>query len=219
MTFPRFEAKCVALVFSVQTRSEMPWKTRELSDGRAMPQIALGSWLAGNGPSVTAQIELALETGFTHVGLLSPPRRSYVLTHDAQIDTAQIYRNESEVGDALRGIDRESYFLTTKWSGMDAKSIHDSIHESLDKVRSSLIAIAFPGFKLLHWMDSNTMHQVPSKKPVLTPSRIPAARRQIRRPLSHSLPAFNTRRHSRRVGADALDQGGWIRQIDWSLQF
>ena len=69
-----------------------------------------------------------------HPRTLSPalrttPRR---LTQSPQIDTAQIYRNESEVGDSLRGYQREAFFLTTKWSGL--KSIDDSIHDSLDKV-------------------------------------------------------------------------------------
>ncbi|KDE06711.1 hypothetical protein MVLG_03057 [Microbotryum lychnidis-dioicae p1A1 Lamole] len=94
----------------------MGWEHVWLLDGHRIPEIGYGSWLIGSGSTVVDQVEQALETGFNH------------------LDTAQIYRNESEVGDGLKasGLERKDVWVTTKWSGKDGKGIRASINESLE---------------------------------------------------------------------------------------
>ena len=57
--------------------------------------VSLGTWQL-NSSIATAVVKLGLESGFTH------------------IDTAWTYYNQDGVGAALKGVPRESYFLTTK---------------------------------------------------------------------------------------------------------
>ncbi|KAG6909758.1 hypothetical protein DXG01_015474 [Tephrocybe rancida] len=93
----------------------MPWDSIELNDGHLIPSIGFGTWKLGNGQAPTDQVEQALSVGFSH------------------IDTAQFYRNESEVGVAIResGLAREDVFITTKYSGTDGLDIPTSINNSL----------------------------------------------------------------------------------------
>jgi 2,5-diketo-D-gluconate reductase A len=69
----------------------------ELRDGATIPQLGFGVFLV---PAAETErpVALALEAGYRH------------------IDTAAGYRNEAEVGNAIRasGIDRSSIFVTTK---------------------------------------------------------------------------------------------------------
>ena len=66
------------------------------------------------------------------------------------IDTAQIYGNEKEVGDAIRdsGIPREDIFLTTKvWTDRFTKQTFlPSVRESLEKLQTSYVDLL-----LIHW--------------------------------------------------------------------
>ncbi|KAL7410205.1 Aldo/keto reductase [Mrakia frigida] len=101
----------------------MPFTTITLNDGRKIPEIAYGSWTLGNGREVIDQVEQGLDTGFDH------------------LDTAQVYRNEEEVGIAFHesGLSREEVWITSKWSGawMGEKqlSITDSLKASLAKLK------------------------------------------------------------------------------------
>ncbi|SCV67033.1 BQ2448_5679 [Microbotryum intermedium] len=94
----------------------MGWEHVWLLDGYRIPEIGYGSWLIGSGSTVVDQVEQALEAGFNH------------------LDTAQIYKNESEVGEGLQasGLERKDVWVTTKWSGKDGKGIRASINESLE---------------------------------------------------------------------------------------
>ena len=62
------------------------------------------------------------------------------------VDTAQIYGNEAEVGQAVveSGVQRSELFLTTKiWTDNYAKDkLVPSLRESLDKLRSNFAAKA-----------------------------------------------------------------------------
>jgi len=70
-------------------------KNVKLNNGVEMPMLSLGTWQYT--PSeAQAAVKLALQTGFNH------------------IDTAMNYNNQDGVGAALKGVDRKSYFLTTK---------------------------------------------------------------------------------------------------------
>lgn len=77
-------------------------------------------------------VAMALEAGYRH------------------IDTAQIYGNEKEVGDALTasGIAREDIYLTTKvWMDKLGKDhFRASVEESLDKLQTSYVDLL-----LIHW--------------------------------------------------------------------
>ncbi|MDR0665046.1 MAG: 2,5-didehydrogluconate reductase DkgB [Helicobacteraceae bacterium] len=66
------------------------------------------------------------------------------------VDTAQIYDNEAEVGEAIAqsGVKREEIFLTTKvWiTNFSKERFIPSLEESLNKLRSDFVDLA-----LIHW--------------------------------------------------------------------
>lgn len=72
--------------------------TLSLNDGRKLPVLGLGVWQAGTGPRVVRAVTSALEAGYR------------------LIDTAKLYGNEAEVGEAVRRgpVPREEVFVTTK---------------------------------------------------------------------------------------------------------
>jgi diketogulonate reductase-like aldo/keto reductase len=101
------------------------------ANGARIPSIGLGTWeLRGR---VCARIvEQALRLGYRH------------------IDTGQIYENEREVGDGLRGsgVKRDDVFVTTKiWTNHFAPhDLERSTKESLVELRISEVDLL-----LLHW--------------------------------------------------------------------
>jgi len=99
----------------------MPWSSIKLNDGRVMPSIAFGSWTAGFGQTGTDSVVQALKLGFNHV------------------DTAQMYGNEEEVGNAIRqsGRKRSEIYVTTKFSGYN--TLEASIDTSLKKLGVSYV--------------------------------------------------------------------------------
>ena len=101
-----------------------------------MPSIAYGTWTLGNGQGVVDQVDQALNVGFSHIGILNhyPVLKTRILIF--VLDTAQIYRNELEAGQAIKesGLSRSDIFFTTKWSGMDGLDIPTSIDNSLKNV-------------------------------------------------------------------------------------
>lgn len=103
----------------------------ELSDGTIMPQIGYG--LGGVKPEVaTGLVASAIEAGYR------------------LIDTATIYENEAEVGDALTRCDvpRDELFITTKvWPNMYGRDqVLTSFEESLQRLRLEEVDLY-----LLHW--------------------------------------------------------------------
>ncbi|KAE9394236.1 Aldo/keto reductase [Gymnopus androsaceus JB14] len=94
----------------------MPWENVKLNSGYEMPSIAFGTWKLGNGEGPINQVDQAINVGFSHV------------------DTAQMYMNEQEVGQAIHnsGLKRSEIFITTKFSGTDGLNIKTSIKNSLD---------------------------------------------------------------------------------------
>jgi len=80
----------------------------------AMPLVGLGTWQM-TGARCQAAVRSALEVGYRH------------------LDTATIYRNEREVGRAIRdsGVPREQVFLTTKLppgaAGRERRTLDDSL--------------------------------------------------------------------------------------------
>jgi 2,5-diketo-D-gluconate reductase A len=103
----------------------------DLNDGRAIPQLGFGVFQIP--PADTAQaVSLALEVGYRH------------------IDTAEMYRNEAGVGEAIRasGLDRADVFVTSK--------LHNGAHRPDDARRAFGVSLSTLGFDyvdlfLIHW--------------------------------------------------------------------
>ncbi|WWC85463.1 uncharacterized protein L201_000326 [Kwoniella dendrophila CBS 6074] len=100
----------------------MPFKDIQLNDGRKIPAIGFGSWKIPK-DVCSGQVGQAIDLGFDH------------------LDTAQVYRNEEEVGQAFKesGLSRKDVWITTKWSGLDDKEPKQSCEESLSKLGISYI--------------------------------------------------------------------------------
>lgn len=98
---------------------------------KTIPALGFGTWKLSGTVCIEATA-LALEVGYRH------------------IDTAQIYGNESEVGQAIRnsGIRRDEIFLTTKiWvENVSADKMERSVAESLTKLKTDYVDLL-----LIHW--------------------------------------------------------------------
>lgn len=96
-----------------------------------IPALGYGTWKLG-GSECVHSVEMALAHGYRH------------------IDTAQIYENEAEVGQALKnsGIARDNIFLTTKvWiENLSPAAMRRSVEESLRKLKVDAVDLL-----LIHW--------------------------------------------------------------------
>lgn len=94
-------------------------ETFTLSNGVEIPKLGLGTWYINN-KNVGQAVKDALEIGYRH------------------IDTAQAYRNESGVGNAIKisNVKREDIFVTTKLAA-GVKSYKKAV-ESIDKSLKTL---------------------------------------------------------------------------------
>ncbi len=101
------------------------------ANGAKIPAIGLGTWEL-SGRTCARIVQQALRLGYRH------------------IDTAQIYDNEREVGEGIRGsgVRRDDLFVTTKvWTNHFAPNdLERSAKESLVKLRLSTLDLL-----LLHW--------------------------------------------------------------------
>ncbi|MGB3634936.1 MAG: aldo/keto reductase [Rubrobacteraceae bacterium] len=102
-----------------------------LNDGNTIPQLGFGTFQIE--PENTAEaVSEALRIGYRH------------------IDTAQMYGNEKEVGEAIRnsGLDRGDIFVTSKLNN----SFHepDDARESFDRTLSDL-GLDYVDLFLIHW--------------------------------------------------------------------
>ncbi|MCC5942056.1 MAG: aldo/keto reductase [Balneolaceae bacterium] len=106
----------------------MQFKTAMDTD---VPEIGLGTHRL-YGKECKQIVREALDIGYRHV------------------DTAQIYKNEKEVGDAIysSSVDREEIFLTTKiWhTNLDHDDVLQSVEESL-----KLLRVPYVDLLLIHW--------------------------------------------------------------------
>jgi 2,5-diketo-D-gluconate reductase A len=86
----------------------------DLGNGIAMPMVGFGTWQL-NGQRAYEAIRYALQVGYRH------------------IDTATMYRNEEEVGRAVRdsGLDRGDVFITTKLQPGNAGRARATMSDSL----------------------------------------------------------------------------------------
>ncbi|KAG1734889.1 Aldo keto reductase [Suillus paluster] len=101
----------------------MPWDLIPLNSGYSIPSLAYGTGSLGNGQWPIDQLTQALDTGFYH------------------IDTAQLYRNEAEVGITIGelGLEHSDVFITTKYSGFNGLDIQTSIQNSLTYLNTSYV--------------------------------------------------------------------------------
>lgn len=101
------------------------------ANGARIPVLGLGTWDL-RGRQCARIVEQALRLGYRH------------------IDTAQIYENEREVGEAVRasGVSRADVFVTTKvWtSRFGPSALERSVKESLARMRMAEVDLL-----LLHW--------------------------------------------------------------------
>lgn len=96
-----------------------------------IPSLGLGTWQL-MGEQCVNGVKTALDIGYRH------------------IDTAQIYENESEVGQGIAssGVEREAIFLTTKiWtSNFRKEDVASSFATSLKKLKTDYVDLL-----LVHW--------------------------------------------------------------------
>lgn len=103
-----------------------------LSNNVSIPELGFGTWQTPNGDVAVSAVKKALEVGYRH------------------IDTAQGYKNEDSVGQAIKesGIPREEIFLTTKLCNENHSYdlVLSSFEESLKKLQTDYIDLF-----LIHW--------------------------------------------------------------------
>jgi 2,5-diketo-D-gluconate reductase A len=105
--------------------------TIDLNDGHTIPQLGFGVYQID--PADTAQaVGTALEIGYRHV------------------DTAQMYRNEKGVGDAVRasGLDRGDVFITSKLD--NGAHAPDDARRAFEQTLSEL-GTDYVDLFLIHW--------------------------------------------------------------------
>lgn len=103
-----------------------------LNNGVAMPCFGLGVYNLGTGRAAESAMGYALQAGYR------------------LIDTAKLYRNESEVGRAVRnsGLPREEVFVTTKLWNSDHG--HDPALRAFDRSLKEL-GLEYVDLYLIHW--------------------------------------------------------------------
>ena len=103
--------------------------TAPLPGGGAIPLLGLGTWQM-TGTTCYDAVRTALELGYRH------------------LDTATMYRNEGEVGRALRdsGVDRDEVFVTTKLPPGSADRPDQTLDASL-----RALGVASVDLWLVHW--------------------------------------------------------------------
>ena len=116
------------------------------------------------------------------------------------VDTAQIYGNEAEVGQALAdsGVPRADLFVTTKiWTDNYAQSkLVPSLRESLEKLRTDCVDLT-----LIHWPAPGNGAELPEFMAALAEAKALGLTRQI------GISNFNialTRQAIAAVGKDAI---------------
>lgn len=104
-----------------------------LSDGNKIPQLGVGTWLMED-EICTEVVKTALDLGYIHV------------------DTAETYNNQFLIGPALKGRERESFWLTSKlWRGDYTK---ERIPRAVDKMLKEL-GTDYLDLLLIHWPDKS----------------------------------------------------------------
>ena len=97
----------------------------ELQSGHTMPALGLGTWELRNQQCKTV-VKQAVEMGYTH------------------IDTAWMYANQREIGEALKeiGAKREELFITSKiwYTHMERDQVLSQCDECLNQLQMDPLA-------------------------------------------------------------------------------
>ena len=103
--------------------------TVPLDGSGSMPLLGFGTWQM-TGATCYDAVRTALDAGYRH------------------LDTATMYRNEAEVGRALRdsGVDRDEVFVTTKLPPREAGRAEQTLAASLDALGVDAVDLW-----LIHW--------------------------------------------------------------------
>ncbi len=104
-------------------------KAVKLKNGASMPVFGLGTWKL-SGSTCTETVRQAIDMGYRH------------------IDTAEMYGNEAEIGQAIRNADRSRLFITSKVSSanLGQYDVVKACSQSLDRLRTDYLDLY-----LLHW--------------------------------------------------------------------
>ena len=104
-------------------------RARVLADGNEIPLLGLGVWQVPDGRECEDAVRWALELGYRH------------------IDTAQAYRNERSVGNALRdrGVARDQVYITTKFDP-GKKDAEAEAQRSLER-----LGLDYVDLYIIHW--------------------------------------------------------------------
>jgi diketogulonate reductase-like aldo/keto reductase len=104
--------------------------TITLNNGISMPMFGLGTFQSPSGKETRSAVRWALEAGYRH------------------IDTAALYGNEEDVGQAIHesGVPREEIFLTTKLWNAEHRSALQAFDDSLRKLNTDYVDLY-----LVHW--------------------------------------------------------------------
>ena len=101
-------------------------------DVDGMPMFGLGTWENTDPDACTNSVKTALEMGYRH------------------IDTAQIYKNEADVGAGIAAADvpRDDIFLATKvWiSRLGEERVYEETQKSLEKLGTEYVDLLY-----VHW--------------------------------------------------------------------
>ena len=112
-----------------------------LHDGNSMPLFGLGVWAAQSGKETYDAVFSALKTGYRH------------------IDTAEMYGNEKDVGNAVidSGLNRDEVFVTTKlWdSGLGYDHALKAFDVSLQKMNLDYVDLY-----LIHWPEKGSQLKI-----------------------------------------------------------
>jgi 2,5-diketo-D-gluconate reductase A len=110
----------------------MSMPTVSLGPGIAMPLLGLGTWQMRSSECRRA-VRYALDAGYRH------------------LDTATMYRNERDIGRAVResGVGRDELFITTKLAPNDASRERRTLEASLQALETDYVDLW-----LVHWPPS-----------------------------------------------------------------
>ena len=103
--------------------------TQPLPSGDEIPMIGFGTWNL-SGETINSSVRTALDAGYTH------------------IDTAEGYKNESEIGEVLTDYDRSELFLSSKVlpKNLNYESVVRACEASLDRLGTDYLDLY-----LIHW--------------------------------------------------------------------
>jgi len=102
-----------------------------LKTGAEMPKLGLGTWQL-TGEDCLRAVPMALEMGYDH------------------IDTADVYGNHREIAPALRDVDRDSIWITSKVNRGSLR--YDDVLATCEKNLGEL-AVDYLDLYLIHWPD------------------------------------------------------------------